>query len=132
MRKRSKVFHRQLAVLCCGMTLAQYEYKIVSQQRQPGESFALLGERTDRQIQLAAIEQVGDVERTAGAEFESHPRSNLDDPSSQWTDQDNRRIVVHGDPKASRCFGGNKLCWLKRKLQTVKCRSDRQCKLLSP
>src|SRR5258708_30866274 len=101
------------------MILAQYHNEIILQQRQARKSLPLFGEGADRQIQLTAVEQVEDVERTAWATFERYPRSNLGNPSSQLPYQHNRRIIVHGNPKASSPFRRNELGGLKGVLQSV-------------
>src|SRR5712691_537067 len=132
MRQSGEFLDRKFSRACRRVILSQDRDEFILQQRLVRKSFALVGEGANRKIQLIPIEQIEDVERAAWAKIDYHLRSNFGDARCQWSDQNDRRVIVHCNPESSRRFGGIKMGRLQRMLQPGKRLPDRQGKLLGP
>ena len=84
MGQSRECFRRQLAA-GGGMAAPHGEHERVLKQRVHGEALARMVEITDRQVKLAAVEQVDDVKRASRADIEVH----------RWR----RRGHRHDDPR---------------------------------
>jgi hypothetical protein len=79
------------------MVLAQDDNKLILQQSSERKSFTLSLERTNSQIQFAAIKQIRNIERAARPKIQSDSWSNFGNTCCYRGDQNDGRIVVGGN-----------------------------------
>ena len=84
------------------MTLAVHDNELILQQPPVRKSLALGAGWTNHQVQFASIKQIEHVQRAARPKIQRHPGGYPDNMRGYRGDENDRRIIVDGDPEGYR------------------------------
>jgi hypothetical protein len=83
-------------------------------------------------MQFASIELVENVQRTARTKIQLDPGSRLGNPRRDRRDQNDRRIIIHGNTEGRSRLRWFELIGLQRLLQAIEREPDRRGKRFGP